>query len=388
MSSLRQKVEGLIEEFCFGGLMGKAPSRKGLQLLARCPFHKDGKEEHPSFYWNSKNGMWHCQSCKAGGTFPTFLKMTGTHPDTIQAILEEVDYLAAIDLSDDPFRRNPLSSYYAIGEDWVTIYTSTPCPLEHSPFNPSCTMSPETLRHFQIGFDPFCREVMFPVRAWDGNLTSFSGRAHGWDRKARYLFRSKKLEMEYPDYFFDKSFHLWNFHNLWVWSHTIPNIDRDPPPVILVEGFKVAMYLHQIGYPFVVSAFGSSLHEVQRYLLSLLGWPVVIFFDNDAAGVAGTKKARRSLSDSQCLYRSVNYYPGMEGLSPDDLNRMTVYHLLEGAYAGITERHGYWGNLATATQPQEEPGCKSASCSTAKAERPVNLPSAPLLGPQLRTQGN
>lgn len=375
MSALRQKVDGLIREYCFGGVMGKAPSRKGLQLLARCPFHKDGKEEHPSFYWNTRNGMWHCQSCKAGGTFPKFLRMQGINEDVIKTILEEVDYLAGLSLADDPFRRNPLTAFYELDENWVTIYRATGCPLAGTPFNKSRNMTQETLNHFEIGYDPFRREVMFPVRSWNGTLTCFSGRAHEWDRRSRYLFRTKQLEVEHPDYYFDKSFHLWNFHNLWVWAHTIPDIDRDPPPVLLVEGFKVAMYLHQIGYPFVVSAFGSNLHDVQKYLLSLLGWPVIVFFDNDKAGRIGTQNARKMLSKSQCLYRSVNYYPGTEGLSPDDLNRLTIYHMLEETYDGVYERHERWGHYATAPQPQEKPGF-----TCCKASRSVETPYPALLG--------
>jgi len=382
MTPLRQKVEALIKQYCYGGLMAKAPSRKGLQLVARCPFHKDGKEENPSLYWNTRNGMWHCQSCKAGGTFPKFLHNVGIHPDVVKTILEEVDYVSELTLADDPFRRNPLSMYYALEESWMTVFRAVGCPLEGTPFNRTRTMTAETLNHFEVGFDPFRREVMFPVRAWNGTLTGFSGRAHGWDRKSRYLFRTKQLEAEYPDYYFDKSFHLWNFHNIWRWSHTIPDIDKEPPPILLVEGFKVAMYLHQLGYPFVVSAYGSTLHDVQKYLLSLLGWPVIIFFDNDKAGHKGTQRARKMLRDSQCLYYSVNYYPGSEGLSPDDLNRLTIYHMLEETYDGVFERHERWGDHAVVGQPQEKPGVHS----TPSPSQGVCTPDSSLLGAQLRAQ--
>lgn len=123
---------------------------------------------------------------------------------------------------------------------------------------------------------------------------------------------------------FDKDSCLYNLHRAKYF------VGRSP--LVLVEGFKSVWRLHDYGIHNVAAVMGSSLTPGQIYLLlvhALNG--VVLFFDNDAAGVKGMTKAYEDLH-SKIKVRPVFIQEtddNGKGLDPADLTKAQVYGYLK-----------------------------------------------------------
>lgn len=109
----------------------------------------------------------------------------------------------------------------------------------------------------------------------------------------------------------------------------------DRLPIIVVEGFKSVWRLHECGIKNVVATMGAGLTTGQQsllYLYALKG--IVLFFDNDYAGVDATQKACTDLS-SRIEVRPVfiqEIDKNGKGLDPADLTKEQVYEYLDTYY--------------------------------------------------------
>lgn len=67
------------------------------ELSCPCPFHKDGKEQHPSFFINLQTGLWNCKSCEAKGNIVQFIsKMTEmSEQEAKEYVIEKVGFIDA-----------------------------------------------------------------------------------------------------------------------------------------------------------------------------------------------------------------------------------------------------------------------------------------------------
>ncbi len=109
----------------------------------------------------------------------------------------------------------------------------------------------------------------------------------------------------------------------------------DRLPIIVVEGFKSVWRLHEYGIKNVVATMGAGLTTGQQsllYLYALKG--IVLFFDNDYAGVDATQKACKDLLSrievSPVFIQEVD--ENGKGLDPADLTQEQVYEYLETYY--------------------------------------------------------
>lgn len=107
-------------------------------------------------------------------------------------------------------------------------------------------------------------------------------------------------------------------------------------PLILVEGFKSVWKLHELGIDNVAAVMGSSITEGQKFLLFMYALKgIVIFFDNDAAGVEGTVKALSDLSSkmnvSPVFIQERDEKTG-KGFDPADLSVDLLYEYLKNYY--------------------------------------------------------
>jgi DNA primase len=129
-------------------------------------------------------------------------------------------------------------------------------------------LSTKTQREFEIGFDMHTDRIIFPVRNRNGQLIGIKGRYVGTDeetlehKKYLYLYRC------------DKSIELYNLHR------ALPHI-KNKGEVIVVEGAKTCMFLHQWGFKNCVSMEGKDLTPVQAMLLRELGVNIVFAWDKD-----------------------------------------------------------------------------------------------------------
>lgn len=178
----------------------------------------------------------------------------------------------------------------------------------------------ETLDYFEIagGWTDkhgIIRDII-PIRDINGKLMSYSLRdtRKNVEEDFKYIFTPG----------FDKDNCLYNLQNVKKYGTELP--------LIIVEGFKSVWRLYEYGIKNVVAVMGSSITEGQQALLlanALKG--VVVFFDNDLAGVNGIIKACLDLVgklDVKPVFIQETDENG-KGLDPADLTKEQVYEYLE-----------------------------------------------------------
>jgi DNA primase len=111
--------------------------------------------------------------------------------------------------------------------------------------------------------------------------------------------RYKIYDVEYRDWGMpirqvpDMSEIVWNADRVYPEVYFGKNI-----PLVVVEGFKACMWVHQAGIKNVVALLGSYLKEGQQWLLEHLGGVVYVMMDNDDAGAKAAQQIGAALSKS------------------------------------------------------------------------------------------
>lgn len=182
---------------------------------------------------------------------------------------------------------------------------------------------PDTLDYFEIAGgwkdpDQLTRD-MIPIRDDRGKLVAYSLRdiredVDSIDEDRKYILTPG----------FNKDGTLYNLHRAWMYT-------KDKP-LILVEGFKSVWRLYEYGIQNVAAVMGSNLTDGQKFLLYQYDIKsVVVFFDNDEAGVLGAQKVVGDLGDKleviPVFIQEVD--EDGKGLDPADLNKELVYEYLD-----------------------------------------------------------
>lgn len=286
-------------------------------MAAYCPFHKGGQEQTPSLYIyvgapsdKAQTGDAYCHTCNQGWSLTRLLYALGAGRSLVDAVKTQVASGAGrrrkFRANDINFNLPQLPEFVLGAFDWC------PTALLNAGF------TPDILREHEIGFDRSARRIIFPIRDHLGNLVGVSGRTVA-DEEPRYkIYRSEWYALR-PGYSLDKRKVLWGLDKFYVRRTR----ERGTvAPVLLCEGFKAAMWVKQCGYSDVVAVIGASVSEEQRALLARITGEVILFFDNDQAGVKATYKAIGALK--HCLDVSVANYGTVDTLSPDDLRPESV----------------------------------------------------------------
>lgn len=127
----------------------------------------------------------------------------------------------------------------------------------------------------EMQFDPEEQRIIVPIYDRQGNLYGFNGRSILPEEQFPYA-RYKKSR-DYAG--------LEKARNILGFQHA-----KRGKPVWIVEGLFAVAHLYDIGFDqFVtpVASMGSQLSEYQRDMLTDLGEPVYLGYDNDAAGEDG-----------------------------------------------------------------------------------------------------
>lgn len=96
-------------------------------------------------------------------------------------------------------------------------------------------------------------------------------------------------------------------------------------PLVIVEGPFSVYHLFQAGFPNVVATFGAGVTDEQAAILIATRRPLLLMFDGDQAGKAGTQLALPRLAD-RSFVRVVRLF---DGQSPDDLSPAELRDLLQ-----------------------------------------------------------
>jgi len=281
------------------------------QIMAECPFHtSDDPGGSRTLSLNISRGLFFCFSCHAKGNLARFLRDIGEAPAVIKirygALIERLEEEQVP--RHDPLRDNLLSNP-TIPESLLGLFQWCPVELLEQGFEE------EVLRYFDVGFDKTHMRVTYPLRDIHGRLVGVSGRRTEGEEGGRYkIYKEEYKIWGMPTVGTERKVLLWNLHQV------IPLLTFNDGPLVVVEGFKACMWVHQAGIHEVVATIGSGLTDEQCTILSRLGRRVVLMFDGDKAGFSGTLIAGRKLSRSfPVRVADVPYGKQPDHMPPDEV---------------------------------------------------------------------
>jgi DNA primase len=263
-------------------------------IMAVCPFHLSrktgGPEQHPSFAISTRTGLYFCHSCKEKGNLRQFLLAMGVSNTALHKqfglLLEATS--KNIEPPSDPTRFREATDAGPLPEGFLGLFESVPQEMLDIGF------TEETLRRFDIGFDEVHQRITFPIRDYVGTLIGVSGRSVEKDAARRY----KIYDVEYEHWGLPKR-RINMADVLWNVDMVYPHVYfRTGAPLVLVEGFKAAMWLYQAGVHNVVALGGSYLKDGQQRIIEHLGCETYVMLDMNDAGKRGTDQIGKMLSRS------------------------------------------------------------------------------------------
>jgi DNA primase len=289
------------------------PSKHGLELRLRCPFHED---KTPSLSISAETGKFHCFGCYAKGG-------------------DIFDFVVAKEEITVGERTQNRRKAALLIQDWFGIESATPpaphtqaaaessspvqdvTPADEAPqeaVNPPLKFTFKHLdtRHSYLTQDRGLKEatidffglghhagkgimqgrVVIPIHNEQGELVAYAGR---WPADARWPDRSQKYALPAG---FKKSNVLFNLHR--AREHATDGL-------IVVEGFFTVFEFWERGRKNVVALMGSSMSaEQERLIVETVGpkGRVLLALDNDEAGRKGSEDAVNRLR-SQVFVREM-----------------------------------------------------------------------------------
>ena len=252
--NLRDEIDNLFDEYHID-----VHTSSGNEYIIFCPFHKNVNT--PSFYINSKTGLWQCfnPSCGKKGNFRQLYRHVTGRSFSSHLSVDPVELQKKIDAGFIKSKEEEL--------DLSTVsldYTSKDSVDKLQPFI-NRGLSVETLKYFEIGFSEVKNRIVIPVRNQQYKIVGLIGRAIDAEQEPRYLYNKG----------FKRADVLFNIQNAKHYSD-----------VIVVEGSVDAMKVHNAGFPNVVATLGAQISTYQVKLLKKYFDTIVIFSDNDLAGNA------------------------------------------------------------------------------------------------------
>ncbi|MDO4459555.1 MAG: DNA primase [Clostridia bacterium] len=313
--------------------------RRGKNYLGLCPFHN---EKTPSFNVNPDGGYFHCFGCGAGGDVITFIER-----------IENLDYVEAVKLLaqraglqvpennvDDSLSKLRLR-IKEINRETARFYHSvlmSPEGRKGLEYFYGRGLSPQTIRHFGLGYAPenrfalvnhlkekrysesemiqanvafkgrsggavdrFYGRVMFPIIDLSGTVVAFGGRALG-DEKPKYINTS-----DTPVYKKSHGLFAMNFAK-----------NTTSGQLILAEGYMDVISLHAAGFTNAIASLGTALTPDQARIISKYAREVIICYDSDQAGQTAAQRAIPILRETGLNVR-VMAVPGNK--DPDEFIR-------------------------------------------------------------------
>lgn len=322
-------------------------------ISAVCPFHKGGKERHPSFWIQKSNGRWGCFACTASGqNLKQLLQKLGVRNRSLEAEIEEA-------VKEDKERRvfekaarakkarAEFKGTHILPESLLGVFDFLPLDLKNAGF------SEKLLREHDIGFDRRYSRITFPVRDLFGNLVGISGRATMPGDAPKYLFYSgrrlvdgqeeyRELGEWYPDYSnASVRDHLWRGN--FVYKDLL---EGSWDQMILVEGFKAALWLVQQGWYHTVAIMGTHMSKAQERIIRRFGAQVFVLADNNEPGREASLAWCQALSSSSFPVYHVRYPEQCDAdVQPDNLSHEELEEMFRGSKRFVGKCHVFFKKL-------------------------------------------
>lgn len=285
---------------------------RGANATGLCPFHN---EKTPSFTVYINNQSYYCFGCGSGGDVISFIKnIENLHYAEAVAMLAERSGLPMpADGYDDGVAKMKRRMLDANREAARFFYSCMMSPEGKTGLDyfVGRGLSPETIRHFGLGYAPdkwdglvrymrkkgytdaellsadlayktknggiidkFRNKAMFPIIDVKGSVIAFGGRALD-DSKPKYVNTSDTLV-------YKKSY------NVFALNLAKRGTDRS---LILCEGYMDVIAYHQAGFTNAVAGLGTAFTKEQAKLISKYADEVILSYDNDEAGQKAARKA-------------------------------------------------------------------------------------------------
>ncbi len=281
---------------------------KGRNLFGVCPFHDD---HSPSMSVSKSKQIYKCFSCGAGGNVFNFVSAyeNVSYIEAIKIVAEKIGYeIKGIIKSDIKKNKQEYEAMDIALKYYQNNLNTSAGTLAKKYLSDERHLSDECIREFQIGYannnnlnvllnkkgyentllnniglinisaersyDTFTNRIMFPIHNLDGQAIGFTGRIFGGEDTNKYLnSRENKI--------FKKGDILFNYHR------AIKYI-REKKQVIVVEGNMDAIRLYSSGIKNVIAIMGTAITDYQVELIKKLRSEIILFFDNDNAGLDAT----------------------------------------------------------------------------------------------------
>jgi len=286
----------------------------GEEIIAACPFaaktHQSGMDQNPSWFINRNTGLWYCHACKERGNVYHLMERMSLSSIT----LEKVDVDKEFDRLKEGLYPVKPPEYEKIPywpmPPWEPLYVDETWKdsqalkwlMQKTP------ITKKSILEFGIVRDVETGGVLFPITDSQGYQIAWQLRQWG---TPPYLFPKEK---------FKKSHHLYNIKAI---------NKRDD--VIVVEGVKAVIFLHQNGVK-AVSTFGSTL-STEQFRLLLRCKSLTIMYDSDLAGDIAVKALTTTMSRFRGELRVAKLPPPSDPnkTSPDDYPWTVVHKSLDEA---------------------------------------------------------
>jgi DNA primase len=308
-------------------------------IASACPFHKDGQERRPSFWINRLTGEWGCFACPERGTnLRDLLQGLGIRSRKLDGVIEEAVREAKQHRNIEKVRRKKKAraefrGVHVLPEALLGVFDWTPIKLIEENF------SEEILLAHDIGFDRERERITFPIRDAYGSLIGISGRTVKPDGYPKYkvyegiteqdgIKSNNELGEWFPDYSAEGiRDHLWRAH--FIYSDIYQDKSKQ---LIIVEGYKAAMWLVQQGWFNTVALMGSRMSSAQERLVRRMGTETWIFLDNNEAGITGTDALQDRLGSATFPVYLCQYpHEYDEDCQPSDLDGDEIESILSSA---------------------------------------------------------
>ena len=267
---------------------------EGEFVRCTCPIHKG--HNPTSFVWNLKKHVWCCHSCGASGDL---IRLHAIINDLSERnnFIEIVTVLCAMlginkdDLNFDKMMNQQRKEV----REWL-MYTNRNIETNKE-FDLNLLGTRQNISSYKM-FDKSLlsdvfyakdlNRIAFIIRDEDNKIIGASCRAVNQGEKIKWLHRPKGI---------DTGLVLYNLNNI---------KDKGYDSVYVVEGITDAINLIRLGINNVVCSFGCSLTDEQVDLLSKYFIKVIMFYDNDLAGIKGNVRTIEKLKNKFDLF--VKYF--------------------------------------------------------------------------------
>jgi len=288
------------------------------RLSVYCPYHKGGAERHPSMSVYLESGRVICFTCGHRAWLDRFLVDLGMDRDTARAWRERLAELRAA--AGPPTEAEELERRATDLVSWVGSFQAyLPRNLLEAGF------AAETLDTFRVGYDVRHQRVTYPVYDRHGCLVAVVGGAVYPGTFPKYKLYDEEVGID-KDVRQNHRDHLWGF-----------DLVPEGTPYVVVEGYKAAMWVHQMGFP-ACATQGTSFTETQVELMAEAFQPVTILFDNDPPGRAASERLYFKLLQRMGHVRWARYLSEDPNLQPDGLTREQLQKVLQREGVGNEQR--------------------------------------------------